>query len=242
MGRHERDLGSYPLHESEQARHLSRRAMLRISSGPGRLGSSQCRSGRILALAALVCMVGIVAVDPAIAHDGTSMKQGFVSGIMHPVSGLDHLLAMVAVGLWGAALGRPLIVALPVIFPAVMAGGGLLGIAGVPMPPVEIGIAVSVIMLGLAVAARFKAPVWLACVLVGIFGLFHGYAHGQELPAASDPAAYGLGFIIATGTLHVAGITLGLLDRWPSGRWPIRAIGIGIAVAGFYFLYGTFAG
>lgn len=241
MGWRERDVGSYPLHESEQARRSSRRAMLRIMSGLGHFETSHCRFGRMLFLVAIVCMAALVAVNPAIAHDGTSMKRGFLSGVMHPVSGLDHLLAMVAVGLWGAALGRPLIVALPIIFPAVMAGGGLLGITGVPIPPVEIGIAASVIMLGLAVAARYKASVWLACILVGIFGLFHGYAHGQELPAASDPAAYGLGFIIATGTLHVAGISIGLLDRWPTWRLPIRAIGIGIAVAGFYFLYGTLA-
>lgn len=206
------------------------------------LGTSHRRPARLLYLVAIVFMVGFVAAAPAIAHDGTGVKQGFLSGVMHPVSGLDHLLAMVAVGLWGAALGRPLIFALPMIFPAVMAGGGLLGIAGVPMPPIEIGIALSVIVLGAAVGAAYKAPVWLACSLVGLFGLFHGYAHGQELPAASDPGAYGLGFILATGTLHVAGISVGLLDRRPAGRSAIRAIGIAIAVAGFYFLYGTLAG
>lgn len=200
------------------------------------------RSSRQLLLAAIAVLSGVIAVDPALAHDGTGMAKGFLSGVMHPVSGPDHLLAMVAVGLWGAALGRPLIFALPMIFPAVMAGGGLLGIAGVPMPPVEVGIALSVVTLGAAVGAAYKAPVWLACGLVGLFGLFHGYAHGQELPAASDPAAYGLGFILATGSLHVAGISIGLLDRWSMGRPAIRAIGIGIGVAGFYFLYGALAG
>jgi urease accessory protein len=126
------------------------------------------------------------------------------------VLGFDHLLAMVAVGLWGAVLGRPLIAALPVIFPAFMVVGGLLGIAGAPMAPVEIGIALSVLLLGAAIAARFVAPVWLACLLVGVFGLFHGYAHGQELPVSADPTAYGLGFVLATGALHGGGHRPGL--------------------------------
>lgn len=231
------EYGSYRLGQGEQARYFNGLPMLKIGTGRSDLGTSQGQPIRQMCLTAIVCM--IIATEPALAHDGTSMKQGFLSGVMHPVSGLDHLLAMVAVGLWGAALGRPLIVALPVIFPVVMAAGGLLGIAGVPMPPVEIGIALSVIVLGAAVASAYKAPVWLACSLVGLFGLFHGYAHGQELPAASDPTAYGLGFILATGSLHVAGISIGLLDRHPMGRSAIRVIGIGIAAAGLYFLYGA---
>lgn len=174
---------------------------------------------------------------PAWAHDPSGMAGGFLSGIKHPLSGVDHLLAMFSVGLWGAYLGRPLIFALPVIFPAVMVVGGLLGIAGVSVPPVEIGIALSVCLLGAAIAAAYKAPVWLACALVGVFGLFHGYAHGQELPTASDPVAYGLGFVLATGALHGAGIAVGLLSERPAGRAATRALGGAIATAGLWFLF-----
>lgn len=190
----------------------------------------------------ILMLMATVIVMPAMAHDGTGMKSGFLSGVAHPLLGLDHLLAMVAVGVWGAFLGRPLIVALPVIFPAVMAVGGLLGIVGAPMPPVEIGIALSVIVLGSVIGAAYKAAGWIACALVGMFGLFHGYAHGQELPAASDPAAYGLGFILATGALHVAGIAIGLLNGRPGGRTATRAVGTGIAAAGIYFLYRAVSG
>lgn len=179
----------------------------------------------------------LLAGTPTLAHDGSGLAGGFLSGIKHPVLGGDHLLAMVAVGLWGAVLGRPLLVALPVIFPAFMVIGGLLGIAGAPIAPVEVGIAVSVLLLGAAIATRFAAPVWLACVLVGVFGLFHGYAHGQELPAAADPAAYGLGFVLATGALHTAGIGLGSLSGRSGGGRVLQAVGAAIAAAGVYFLY-----
>ena len=172
----------------------------------------------------------------ALAHDDAGLAGGFISGIKHPLLGVDHLLAMFAVGLWGAFLGRPLVVALPVVFPGVMVVGGLLGIAGVPAPPIEVGIALSVVLLGAAIAAAYQAPVWLACALVALFGLFHGYAHGQELPAAADPIAYGLGFVLATGALHVAGIGVGVLNARPGGRALTRALGGGIAAAGVYFL------
>lgn len=182
-------------------------------------------------------LIAVIFEAPAYAHEGEGVKRGFLSGVLHPLAGIDHLLAMVAVGLWGAFLGRPLIVALPIVFPAVMAVGGLLGIAGAPFPPVEIGIALSVLFLGAAIGTAYRAPVWLACALVGVFGLFHGYAHGQELPAASEPTAYGLGFILATGALHMAGIAIGLLHRRPGGRTVTRALGFGVALAGSYFLW-----
>lgn len=111
---------------------------------------------------------------PVSAHTGTGLAGGFGSGFVHPFSGFNHLLAMVSVGLWGAFLGPPLIVALPVIFPAVMAFGGVLGIMGVPLPPVEIGIAVSVAVLGAPIAGRVRPPVWLACAIVAVFAVFHG--------------------------------------------------------------------
>ena len=178
----------------------------------------------------------LVAASPAAAHMGTGLAGGFQSGFLHPLSGFDHLLAMVSVGLWGAFLGRPLIVALPVIFPAVMAVGGALGIAGVPLPPVEIGIALSVLVLGIVIAGAIRAPVWLACTIVAIFAIFHGYAHGKELPSAADPVGYSVGFMLCTGLLHVCGIGIGLLNERPGGFVVTRAMGGLIALAGIWFM------
>lgn len=185
----------------------------------------------------LIALVGLCLwAAPVFAHEDASLAGGFVAGVFHPLSGPDHLLAMVAVGLWGAFLGRPLIVLLPVVFPTVMALGGALGMAGVPFPPVEIGIALSVVALGGAIAAAWSPPVWVAATMAGIFGLFHGHAHGTELPSIADPIAYSLGFVFATGSLHLAGIAIGLVTRRPGGVLAARAIGGGIMASGVYFL------
>jgi urease accessory protein len=152
---------------------------------------------------------------------------------------MDHLLAMVSVGLWGAVLGRPLLVALPVIFPAMMAGGAMLGMLGAPVPPVELGIALSVLMLGTAIAAGLRPPVWLACVMVGMFALFHGYAHGRELPSAADPVGYSAGFVLSTGLLHVVGIAIGMLHDTQRGRVMVKVLGAAIGATGLYFLAGA---
>jgi len=175
--------------------------------------------------------------SPALAHSAKSLSLGFVGGFLHPLSGPDHLLAMVSVGLWGAFLGRPLIYLLPVIFPTVMAFGGVLGMAQVPFPPVEIGIAISVMVLGGSILLRWSAPVWLASVIVGIFGLFHGYAHGLELPSMANPVSFSLGFVLATGLLHVLGILIGLLRERPGGERVLRGLGGVIALAGVWYLY-----
>ncbi len=187
-------------------------------------------------------MVGIVlltATQPALAHEGTGLAGGFVAGFQHPLTGPDHMLAMIAVGLWGAFLGRPLIYLLPMIFPMTMTVGGAAAIAGVPLPPVEIGIALSVVILGAMILGAVRAPIWLACTLVGIFGLFHGYAHGLELPSAADPVGYSAGFVLATGLLHIFGIALGLLRSRPGGDTVVRALGGLIVVAGLWFLANT---
>ncbi len=181
-------------------------------------------------------LAGLVAT-PAFAHTGTGLPGGFASGFLHPLSGFDHLLAMVSVGLWGAFLGRPLIVALPVIFPTVMVVGAGLAMAGVPAPPTEIGIALSVLLLGAAIAAAWRAPVWAACAVVGVFALFHGYAHGKELPSAAEPIGYAVGFVLATGLLHVCGIGIGLINNRPGGIVVTRLMGAGVALAGVVFLY-----
>jgi urease accessory protein len=174
---------------------------------------------------------------PAAAHMGTGLPGGFESGFLHPFSGIDHLLAMVSVGLWGAFLGRPLIYVLPVVFPAMMVAGAIMGMFSVSLPPVETGIALSVLVLGACIALSVKAPVWVACIVVAIFAVFHGYAHGKELPSAADPIAYSVGFVLATGLLHVSGIGLGFLNDLPRGIVVTRSMGGIIAVFGMWFLY-----
>jgi urease accessory protein len=175
--------------------------------------------------------------ESASAHVGTGLAGGWRSGFMHPLGGLDHLLAMISVGLWGAFLGRPLIHVLPVIFPALMVAGAILGMFGVPMPPVEVGIAVSVLVLGGCIALSLRAPVWAASLVVAVFAAFHGYAHGKELPSAVDPARYSAGFVLATGLLHVSGIGVGFLNMRRGGVVVTRGIGGVIAALGVWFLY-----
>lgn len=173
----------------------------------------------------------------ALAHTDGGATGGFGSGLKHPWSGLDHIAAMVAVGLWGAQLGAPAIWLLPVAFPLVMAVGGFLGLVGIPLPGVEIGIAASALLLGAAVAAEFKPKnlAW-AAALAGLFGLFHGHAHGTELPAGENGLFYSLGFVIATGVLHGCGIAVGEVRRWAAGGKVLRAMGAVIALGGVYFL------
>lgn len=189
--------------------------------------------------AALTSLIAVAAFsNAASAHSGEGLAGGFASGFLHPIYGLDHVVAMVAVGLWGAFLGMPAIWLLPVVFPLVMAVGGALGVFGVPLPGVEIWIAASAVALGLCVAFEFRPPVWIAAILVGAFAVFHGHAHGSELPEAANPLAYAAGFVIATGLLHLSGIGLGLLTRWTAGRYAVRAGGVAIAAIGVAFLTG----
>jgi urease accessory protein len=178
----------------------------------------------------------------ALAHTGVGVAGGFLSGFTHPIFGFDHVVAMVAVGLWGAFLGQPSIWLLPVVFPVVMAFGGLAGVLGMPLPGVEVGIALSAVALGAMVALALRPPLWVAAILVGAFAIFHGHAHGTELPEAANPLAYGVGFVIATGLLHLSGIALGLLSRWPAGLGAVRVGGGLIACVGLYFLAGTLTG
>ena len=177
---------------------------------------------------------------PALAHEGGSTG-GFVSGLSHPVSGADHVLAMIAVGLWGAQLGRPLIWLLPVAFPLVMAVGGFFGLIGLPLPGVEIGIAASAIVLGAMVLAAARPPAWLALALVAVFAVFHGHAHGTELPEGQSGAVYSIGFVISTGLLHAVGIGIGSLHHARGGAAIVRAGGALVALGGLWFLWGAIA-
>lgn len=184
------------------------------------------------ALAVLVLCISL----PACAHtDAPSMGGSFLAGFGHPFFGWDHVTAMVAVGLWGAFLGRPAIWVLPIVFPLVMAFGGFLGLVAVPLPGIEVGIALSAIVLGVMVAAAARPPLWVAAAIVGGFAIFHGHAHGTELPRAADPLLYSLGFVMATGLMHAAGIAFGALAHWPAGRWAVRAGGGLISLAGLGF-------
>ena len=189
--------------------------------------------GKLLWVAAL----GVLLASNAQAHSAADIGGGFVSGLLHPVLGWDHVAAMVAVGLWGAFLGSPALWLLPVVFPLVMAVGGALGLAGVDLPGVEIGIAASALVLGAMILLAARPPLWIAGLLVASFAIFHGHAHGTELPDAASPLAYSLGFVIATGLLHLSGISFGLLVCWPLGRSAVRAAGAVIALAGGLFLW-----
>jgi len=185
---------------------------------------------------ALIACALLISMHPAAAHTEGGLAGGFASGFAHPVLGADHIAAMVAVGLWGAFLGAPAIWLLPIVFPLVMALGGVLGILGVPLPGVEIGIAVSAVVLGMMVALAVRPHLAIAAILVGAFAIFHGYAHGAELPEGGNAVAYSLGFVIATGLLHLFGIAIGLLTRWPAGVTAVRFAGSAIAIAGLVFL------
>ena len=156
---------------------------------------------------------------------------------MHPISGADHVLAMVAVGLWGAQLGAPAIWVLPVAFPLVMAAGGVLGFLGVPIPGVEYGIAVSAIVLGTAVAFELRPSLVIAALVVGCFAIFHGHAHGTELPIGQNALLYSMGFVIATGCLHALGIGIGTVHRRPWGRRLLQGAGTVVAAGGLFFLW-----
>ena len=183
----------------------------------------------------VMVVLAVACAHPAFAHTG-SVAGGFVGGLAHPVFGPDHVVAMIAVGLWGAFLGSPAIVVLPIVFPLVMAFGGVLGILGMPLPGVEIGIAVSAIVLGLRVVVAARPPLWIAAALVGAFAIFHGHAHSAELPPGVDALAYSAGFVIATGLLHLAGVAIGLLTHWPVGQLVVRTAGGLIACVGVLYL------
>lgn len=178
----------------------------------------------------------------AFAHEQVGVQGGLVTGLLHPITGLDHVIAMVAVGIWGAQLGAPAIWLLPITFPLVMAIGGVLGVLGFPLPAPEIVIALSALVLGAVVAIRLRLPLAVCALVVGVFAIFHGHAHGAELPRAVNALAYGVGFVVATGLLHLCGIALGALSRFPVGERVIQGLGAAIGALGGYFLVVRLAG
>lgn len=183
-----------------------------------------------LGRAAAVLLAGAGA---ALAHtEEAATSSGFVTGFLHPLTGVDHLLAMLAVGMWGAQLGMPALWLLPVAFPLVMALGGVIGLGGLPLPAAEPAIVASVLLLGGAIAVGTRPPLAMAATLVAFFAVFHGYAHGRELPAQTSALGYSTGFVLATGGIHLLGIAIGLVTRLPGGERVLRAGGAAIAAAG----------
>lgn len=178
-----------------------------------------------------------VFIPSAHAHVQQGQAASFLTGIEHPWSGLDHILAMIAVGLWGAQLGNPAIWVLPITFPLVMSFGAMMGLIGIPLPGIEIGIAASAIVLGTMILGEVRLKLIVAAIIVGIFAVFHGHAHGTELPAGQSGLLYSMGFVLATGCLHAIGIGIGLIHRWPVGKLALRGSGGLIAAMGIFFLW-----
>jgi urease accessory protein len=186
------------------------------------------KPSRTLAMASLFLMAGT-----ASAHTGDhATVTGFAGGLAHPLLGLDHLFAMIAIGLWAAQQGGRALWAVPAAFVGAMGLGGMLAWAGIALPHVETAIAVSVLVLGLLIATRRQWAVIAGMALAAGFALFHGYAHGLEMPRAASPVLYGLGFMLATVFLHGAGIAGSL-----AGRHAIRAAGAVIAATGLALIF-----
>lgn len=186
---------------------------------------------RFASIASLAVLASVFSTA-AFAHPGDHSHVGFAAGFAHPLTGIDHLLAMVAVGLWASQLGGRALWLLPLTFPVVMAAGAALGFGGVALPWVEIGITASVLVLGAAVALTWRPTLAASLPLVGLFALLHGYAHGVELPAQTSALGYCAGFVAATLVLHLAGLAVGLAANRLPVRFAARTAGGAIAAVG----------
>jgi urease accessory protein len=182
---------------------------------------------------AIVLTVLCLFAETASAHPGNHTATGFVGGLTHPLMGLDHLLAMFAIGLWAAQQGGRALWAVPAAFVSAMLLGGGLAWSGWVLPHVEIGIALSVLVLGLLIATRRQWAVPAGMAIAAVFALFHGYAHGLEMPHIASPAFYAVGFVLATAFLHGVGIVSSLF-----GRQAMQMAGIGIAATGLALILG----
>ena len=184
----------------------------------------------------LALTVTLLASEVALAHTGAEHAFSFAAGFKHPLTGLDHMLAMVAVGLWAGLVGGRALRVWPVAFVGVMILGGLLGFAGIAVPMIEAGILASVVILGLLVLAAARVPVTAGAALVAAFALLHGHAHGAELPSEAAAASYAAGFAIATAILHAIGLGVAHIASNASGRLAVRVAGglvaaVGVALA-----------
>ncbi len=189
-------------------------------------------------LLVFVFSILLLITTPAVyAHTGVGSVTGFGAGFLHPLSGFDHLLAMVAVGLWAAQLGRNAVWMVPSTFVSVMILGSILGITGFHLPYIETGILVSILVLGIFIMLALKLPLVISMLVVGLFALFHGHAHGTEMPIAIGGLFYSMGFAGATALLHLSGIALGVTAQKLSMEKVTRFAGIAITVSGFYLMF-----
>lgn len=179
-----------------------------------------------------VLLAALTLAPAAQAHVIGAQGAGFGAGFLHPFLGLDHLLAMLAVGLWAAQLGGRALWCVPLASMAAMVFGAMLALGGVILPAVEAGVAASVLILGLLITVSGRLPVLASMLLVGAFAVFHGHAHGTELPPAVSQELYGIGFLLATGMLHTTGLALGMLCRRSLSPHWLPFAGSAIAVAG----------
>lgn len=187
-----------------------------------------------LPVAALALLPSLAYAHVGIGEADIAGHGGFMHGLTHPTSGLDHLCAMLAVGLWAAQTGGRSIWAVPLTFVSVMALGGALPLLGISLPFVEQGILLSVLLLGVLIAASVRLPLWLSGGMVGLFALWHGHAHGAEMPELASGTGYALGFMLATALLHAIGIAFGMGMQRRAREHVIRAAGAGIALCGVY--------
>ncbi len=187
----------------------------------------------------LLSTVAMTVLAPTIvhAHTGQGEASGFMHGFTHPIGGLDHILAMVAVGIWAAQIGGQALWVVPLSFVGAMALGGIAGIAGLPMPLVEPGIVLSVLILGVLIATTAKFPLSVSAIVVGLLALFHGYAHGAEMPDNTSGLLYGIGFVLATALLHAGGIGLGLAAQKFTPQQVLRLVGGAIALSSLYLWF-----
>ena len=185
----------------------------------------------------VLLILGVASFFPSVSYAHEADGGGFMSGLTHPVLGFDHLLAMLSVGILSAQMGGRAIRRVPLTFVLVMLGGGILGINGIPIFSVELGIAFSVLALGIAIALEKKLSPLLAMVFVGFFAIFHGHAHGTEMPSLSQPVFYACGFVVGTAGIHVAGVLIGIIaERLEQGGQLLRYAGAGIAGVGLHLI------
>ena len=194
---------------------------------------------RILTALLIACAISIIP-STVYAHEGGNLPLGgFLSGLVHPVLGYDHLLAMLSVGILSAQIGGRAIWTVPATFVGVMALGGVLGLVDVGIKITELGIAFSLVILGSVIASERRLPIILAMIGVGFFAIFHGYAHGTEMPQTAQPVAYAFGFLTGTALIHITGVLIGdIFKRYQRGPQVLRFGGGLIAMVGLLFVFG----
>lgn len=184
-----------------------------------------------------LCMLPLSGV--AMAHSGEHIAGGFLGGLAHPVTGIDHLAVMLAVGVWAAVVLRRQAIRPVLAFLGFMVFGAVLGMNGLVLPAMETGIAASVLVMGLMLVALARVPAMHSVALISVFAVFHGNAHGVEMPVSATPLLYAAGFVISTGLLHLGGLKLGGLFERLKTEWVARSMGVAIGGAGAWMLLGS---